>query len=476
MNPPDLHALPDDPLRALPHAVGPEKTVLSCILQDPQEFLGRAAEAGIRADHFYLPAHKTTFEAAQAFVDRHQMIDISLFVQHLLDNGLLDRCGGPAAIADLYTYAATTANFEHHAAAVIGKHVLRSIIQAANTSIAAAYDSPGEAWEALDEAERQILAIRDQNSPQAAETNRQAVDAILDEMQAIVTGRKERIGTPTGYESIDRMTGGLKPGQVFVIAARPSMGKSALMMNIIEHAVFTLEAPAMVFSLEMSRKELINRLMFSRAKFNFAAASDQKPNQGDLIRIKNAAIAITAAPLHIDDTPAITITELQAKARRAKNRLGIQLIAIDYLQLIRSTSRQASNSREREISEISAGVKAMAKELQIPVILLAQLNRDSEKRTGKNRGIPRMSDLRESGAIEQDADIIGLLHRAAYFADDEDTKSEAGGESRLIIAKNRSGATGDQHLVFIPELVRFENGYPPKRAPEPPKRRGRFDD
>lgn len=470
----DLHSLPEDPTRSLPHALGPEKSVLSSILQEPAEFLARAADLGLQPGHFYLPSHRTLFETILALSADPAKIELVSLVQHLLDHGLLDRCGGPAAVTDLYTYAPSSGSFDHHAAQITGKHVLRELIRVSNETITNAYDAPGEPWAALDEAERHILQIRDQSQPRATETNAAAISSILDDFQLLLSGKSDQIGLPTGFHALDRMTGGLKPGEMFVVAARPSMGKSALMMNILEHCVFYLEKPAQVFSLEMSRKQLLSRLMFSRAKFNPALLDGQPANQGDLLRVKNASIAIRQAPLHIDDTPAITITELRAKARRAKARHNIALIAIDYLQLVKSTSRQAQNSREREIGEISNGIKAMAKELNIPVIALAQLNRDSEKRTGKTKGIPRMSDLRESGTIEQDADLVGLLYRDAYFASDENEKEEIGNSGRLILAKNRSGATGDQFLTFIPDLVRFENGFPPKQAPAEPRTKSRY--
>lgn len=474
MIPPDLHTLSDDVTRSLPHALGPEKSVLSSILQEPSEFLGRAADLKLRPEHFYVPSHSTLFSFLLECIEQGVEIELVSLIQKLLDRGLLDRVGGPSALTDIYTYAPSSGHFAQHAGHIIEKHVLREIIRVSNTAIATAYDSPDAPWETLDAAEAQMLAIRDQAQQAATETPATTLQAILTDVEAIITGKTDQIGLKTGFETIDRLTLGLRPGQVFVIAARPSMGKSALMMNIIEHVVFQMEEPALVFSLEMSQKELLARLLYGRAKFNPSTLNGATANKGDLMRIQNASRAIAAAPLHIDDTPSITISDLRAKARRAKNQHGIKLIAIDYLQLVRSISRQASNSREREIGEISAGIKAMAKELQIPVIVLAQLNRDSEKRSGKTKGIPRMSDLRESGTIEQDADLVGLLYRDAYFASDDNEKEEIGNISRLILAKNRNGATGDQHLTFIPELIRFENAFPPHRIPEEPKTKSRY--
>lgn len=474
MNPLDLHAMPDEVTRALPHAVGPEKSVLSSILQDPPEYLARAAELNLTPEQFYLPAHRTLLEVFLKISEKAGTIELVSLTQHLLDNGKLDRVGGPSALADIQTYSPTSAHFERHVKAIQDKHTLREIIRVANESIGNAYDAPGEAQEALDTAERDILAIRESVTSERKGGIGAAIDSVLDDISAICSGKKDEIGLLTGFPRLDQLTGGLKPAEMFVIAARPSMGKTALMMNIVEHCVFSIEKPALVFSCEMSEKQIVSRLMFSRAKFNPALLNGEKPTKGDLMRIQRAAIEIKQAHLHIDDTPAITITALRAKARRMKSRHNIALIAVDYLQLLRSTSRQADNSREREIGEISAGLKAMAKELNIPVIVLAQLNRESEKRSGKSKGVPRMSDLRESGTIEQDADMVGLLYRDAYFADGDEAKEESAGTSRLIMAKNRSGATGDVHLVFIPELVRFETGFPPAEKKTEPNAQSRF--
>lgn len=464
---PDLQSMPDDVTRSLPHAMGPEKSVLSTILKEPREFLPRALELGLTGTKFYLPQHTEIFETLLRLSDGEAEIELVTLIQHLLDTGKLDRCGGAHGVADLYTFAPTPASFDHHARQILDKHILREIIRVAGDAIQNAYDAPGEAQATLDDTEKQILAIRDQAQPQAQETNRDAINQILDDMRALCEGRSAEIGISTGFIDLDAKTSGLKPGQVFVIAARPSMGKTALLMNIAEHMAFTLERPGLIFSCEMTKKELLARLMYSRARFNPATLHEHKPDKGELLRIQRAALDINNSGLHIDDTAAITITALRAKARRAKKRHGIEFIGIDYLQLLRATSRQAEGSREREIAEISAGIKATAKELKIPIILLAQLNRDSEKRTGASRGVPRMSDLRESGAIEQDADLIGLLTRDAYFAETEEQKTECAGRSRLILAKNRSGTTGDVHLTFIPELVRFETGTAPKKDPEP---------
>jgi replicative DNA helicase len=254
---------------------------------------------------------------------------------------------------------------------------------------------------------------------------------------------------------------------MFVIAARPSMRKTSLMMNIVEHVCVDLAKPSMVFSCEMSASQLVQRLVFARAKFALNQLSrGYTPNKGDLQRIQRACGEIAQSKLFIDDTPGISINELRAKARRKKRDEDIQFIAIDYLQLMKSRTKQAENSREREIAEISAGIKGLAKELSIPILILAQLNRGPESRTGKSLGVPRMSDLRESGAIEQDADMVGLLYRSAYYAEDAEEKEAEAGKAELVLAKNRNGETGHIPLTFIAELMRFESGPPAREIAE----------
>lgn len=452
----------EDITRALPHAVGPEKSILSSILQDPEEFLSIAAEEGLHADHLYLPSHSTLYAFLQVLQAEGKPIELVSLVQHLLDNGKLEMVGGPAALSDLMTYAPSPGHFRHHLQHVKDKHMLREIIQSSNIAIQEAYERPDEPQEVLDAVEARIMAIRDHGKAVTGTTKTEALLSVIKDIEDQFHGRVDTLGLTTGFPDLDRKTNGLKAGDIFIIAARPSMGKSALMGNMVEHIGLDLGKPVQVFSMEMSQKQLYQRMIGSRARFSFGKlANGEKPDKGDLIRIKRAYEQIHAAPIHIDDTPALTISALRAKARRAKARHNIEAIAIDYLQLMRSTSKQAESSREREISEISGGIKALAKELGIPIILLAQLNRESEKRSGSSKGVPRMADLRESGSIEQDADFIGLLTRDAYHAANDEEKAATAGAGRLILAKNRTGPTGDIWLTFLEELVKFTPGTRP---------------
>ena len=451
----------DDVTRALPHALGPEKSLLSSMLQDPQEYIGVAIEEKLTQEHFYLPSHSTLFGFLIELFEGGHAVELVSLVQRLLDRGLLDRVGGPSSLTDLYTYAPSPGHFRHHLQHVKDKFVLRSIIQNSNEAIAQAYDAPDEVAALLDSVEAKVLAIREGSETNRLPTIKQSVAEVIEQFQALIAGEKGAQGITTGFEQLDRMSSGLKPGEMFVVAARPSMGKTSLMMNIVEHICMDQQKPTMVFSCAMSAFQIVQRLVFSRSKFAMSQLSrGYTPTKGDLQRIQRAALETSGAKLFLDDTPGISINELRAKARRKKRDEDIQFIAIDYLQLMKSRTKQAENSREREIAEISAGIKSLAKELKLPIIILAQLNRGPEGRSGDSRGVPRMSDLRESGSIEQDADLVGLLYRSAYYADSAEEKEAEAGKAELVLAKNRNGETGHIPLTFAAELMRFEPGPP----------------
>ena len=455
----------EDVTRALPHALGPEKSLLSSMLQDPQEYIGVAIEEQLTQEHFYLPSHATLFGFLIELFEAGNEVELVSLVQRLLDRGLLDRVGGPSSLTDLYTYAPSRGHFHHHLQHVKDKFVLRSIIQNSNEAIAQAYDAPDEVAALLDSVETKMLAIREGSETNKAQTIKQAVHDVIEKFQARLAGEKDAQGISTGFEELDRMCSGLKEGEMFVVAARPSMGKTSFMMNMVEHICLDQGKPSMVFSCEMSAFQLVQRLVFARAKFAMSQLSrGYTPTKSDLQRIQRAALETSGAKLFIDDTAGISINELRAKARRKKRDEGIQFIAIDYLQLMKSRTKQAESSREREIAEISAGIKGLAKELGIPICILAQLNRGPESRAGKSLGVPRMSDLRESGSIEQDADMVGLLYRTAYYAENDEEREAEAGKAELVLAKNRNGETGSIPLTFIADLMRFETGPPAREA------------
>jgi len=461
-----------DEIRAYPHAVGAEKSVLSSMLQEPAEYIPEAIDAGLKPEMFFMPSNRILCEEIYRLATEGKPIELVSMVQGMLDKNRLDAAGGPSSITDVYSYAPSGQNFRQHCAIVLDKHFLRETINVANEILKSSWEQFDNGRDAIDEADRLITGLRNKMDRRTGQSKKEAINEVFAEMQMLMHGRIDEIGIMSGFKNIDRLTRGFRPGQMIVIAARPSMGKTAIMMNIVEHIAIELKIPVQIYSMEMPKKDLYARTIYGRAAFNPSSISEgQSICKGELIRIQRSTQEVTEAPIEIDDTPALTITELRSKARRAVSK-GARLIAIDYLQLMRSTSKQADFSREREISEISAGCKAMAKELSVPVIVLAQLNRDSEKRTGSSKGVPRMADLRDSGSIEQDADMIGLLHREEYFAATPEEKESFAGQARIIWAKNRNGATGDAHMKFIKELTRFTDSEPP--AQKEPEKQTRF--
>ena len=275
-------------------------------------------------------------------------------------------------------------------------------------------------------------------------------------IQELVDRRGAVSGLSTGIKTLDDMTNGLHGAEMIVIAARPSMGKTALAMNIAEFIAVEGKKPVAVFSLEMSTQQLVQRLLCSRARVSLSRLRDGFLTERDFPAITGAGAKLADSKFFIDDTPGLSILELRAKARRLKSQHDIQAIFIDYLQLLRSTSRRAQDNRQLEIAEISSGIKALAKELNVPIVVLAQLNRNPESRSGESKGRPRLSDLRESGSIEQDADLVGLLVREEYYAESDQEREESAGKATLIIAKQRNGPVGDVPLTFLKEFTRFE--------------------
>lgn len=456
----------DDATRALPHALGPEKSILSSMLQEPVEYIGASIEGHLTPEHFYVPSHGTLYKILLELYEKGQPIELVSLTQVLKDRSLLENLGGPAELTSIYTYSPTAAHFVHHLEIVKSKYVLRSVISSCTETIGKAYEDPENVQAFLDEVEAKVFSIKEGSEVQGEVRVRDLIGGVVEILEQFMAGERGLEGTPTRYPKLDEMSKGLKPGEMFIIAARPSMGKTSLMMNIVENVAIDQDVPTLVFSCEMSAQQIVQRLLFSRARYGMANLKPGlQPTKDELSRIMGASRDLSKAPLFIDDTPAIPIGDVRAKARRKKRDENIGLIAVDYLQLMRSNSRQAEGSREREIAEISSGLKAIAKELAIPVIVLAQLNRGPEQRGGA----PRMSDLRESGSIEQDADLIGLLYRQEYYNDPtaEGDEAEAErdqnlGKAELILAKNRNGPTGNVELSFLKELMRFET-----RAPDP---------
>ncbi len=441
-----------DVRRALPSSDDAEKGLLSSMLQSPQELIGAAIEK-IDPDHFYVPAHRTLFELLVELHDANKPIDLITLTQVLMDRSLLSQVGGPAAVTDLYAFVPTAAHFDFYIEIVKAKSTLRRIIQCCTESITRAYEDQEDVPALLDEVERNILAIREgQSSSESFRSMKEEVMDTIEFIERVFQNKESIVGLSTGFKDFDEMTSGLHGGEMIIVAARPSMGKTSLAMNIVEYVGIEHKKPVAVFSLEMSTQQLVQRLLCSRAGIQMQKLRGGFLSKNDFPKIMEVANQLASSPIFIDDTPGLSILELRAKSRRLKKMAGIELIAVDYLQLLRSTTRRGQDNRQIEIAEISAGLKALAKELNIPVLVLAQLNRQPETR---GDGKPRLSDLRESGSIEQDADVVGLLVREQYYKDDPDEKEAAGGKAELIIAKQRNGPTGDIRLTFLDDSMRF---------------------
>jgi replicative DNA helicase len=426
------------------------------MLISPQDKIAEVVEK-INENYFYVPAHQVIYNELVDLWNRNQGIDLITFTQHLRDKHELDRIGGAAFVTSLFTFVPTAANIGYYLEIVREKYILREIIAACTEGARRSYEEQDNVDSLLDEVEQRIYSVgEDRFKGQNLSMKDQVMEAI-EAIEKLWEQKGSLTGLATGFIELDRMTSGLHPAEMIVIAARPSMGKTAFVMNIVEHVAVHDKKPVAVFSLEMSSQQLVQRMLCSRARVNLRKTRDGFLAESDFDKLTSAAAKLADANIYIDDTPALPILELRAKARRLKAKHGIELLVIDYLQLLRSTSRRGQDNRQIEISEISAGIKSLAKELKIPVIVAAQLNRNPEIRTGESKGRPRLADLRESGSIEQDADLVGLLVRQEYYADTEEEKDEYEGKAELIIAKQRNGPTGDVPLTFIKEFTRFED-------------------
>jgi replicative DNA helicase len=445
----DIHRTP-------PHSVEAEQGVLGSMLLSPRQAIAECVEK-INEQYFYVPAHQTIYSVLVDLWNAGQAIDLITFTQVLRDRNLLESVGGAAFVTSLFTFVPTAANLEYYLEIVRDKYILREIISAATESVRRAYEEQDEVNNLLDEVEQRIFAVGEDRFKGQLLSMKEQVMSTLESIEKLFENKGAITGVSTGFRDLDKLTSGLHASEMIVIAARPSMGKTALAMNIAEHAAIEMKLPVAIFSLEMSAQQLVQRMLCSRARVNLAKTRDGFLAEADFPKLTHAASKLAEAKLFIDDSAGLTILELRAKARRLKAQQDVRLIIVDYLQLLRSTSRRAQDNRQLEISEISAGLKGLAKELKIPIIVVAQLNRNPEIRTGSGKGVPRLADLRESGSIEQDADLVGLLVREEYYADSDEERTELEGKAELIIAKQRNGPIGQVKLTFRKDFTRFEN-------------------
>ncbi|MCC5839800.1 MAG: replicative DNA helicase [Opitutales bacterium] len=468
----------DQPGRSAPANAEAEAGLLAgCLLDPGDEIISACIEAGFEPESFFTPAHSILFYGILEAYKKGLAVDEVVVAEHLastpLENvrwlrekhrrlapetPLLEMMGGARVIAEITDRdLAPTLHARQWMEIVREKWLLRRLIQTASRITEGAYSGQEKVEVFIDQVEQQILKINETRYVQGAVHFEQAVDAATHLISQILQGRNDS-GVLTGFSDVDNLTFGLHPGQMIVLAARPSMGKTSFGMNIVENAALPTRgeaAPILVFSLEMPADQLAMRMLCGRARVNMSRVRNRfvgKEEQKELARV---AHELKKAPLWIDDSSNLNILELRAKARRAHKKHNLKLIVIDYLQLIAGTDSRVP--REQQISEISRGIKGMAKELNLPVLVLSQLNRASEK---ENRA-PRISDLRESGSIEQDADVVFLL-ASRMKSDDNPSIPQASQERELIVAKQRNGPTGSAPLTFLTDFTRFEN-YTPAR-------------
>ena len=403
----------------------------------------------VRSESFYRQSHGRIFEAMLALYERSEPIDEITVTAELRSRGHLEMVGGAAVIAELTERLATAANVSYHAQIVRDRALTRRLIQAATQIVSQGYEGAGSVEDLIDQAESQIFEITSQKQARDFAPIREVVRDAFKLITQLYERQDPITGVATGYADLDNMTSGLQPSDLIIVAGRPSMGKTAFALGLAQNVAVHSKQPAAVFSLEMSKEQLAMRMLCSEARIDSQRLRAGIARDREWPRLAKAAGDLSEAPLYIDDTGSISILEMRAKARRLQAEVGLGLIVVDYLQLMRGR-RSGDEGREREISEISRGLKALAKELSVPVVALSQLNRSLEQRADKR---PMLSDLRESGAIEQDADVICFVYRDEYYNADSEDK----GVAEIIIGKQRNGPTGVVKLRFFREFTRFES-------------------
>jgi replicative DNA helicase len=435
-------------VRTLPHNLEAERSVLGAILIDNHTF--NLAAAVINAGAFFRDAHRRIFERMMDLTERNQPIDLVTLKEALERSGELEEVGGPAYIASLVDGVPRSTNVEYYAQIVKEKATLRALIFSANKILSNAYEADQEADLILDDAESAIFAVAEDRVKTGFIAMRDLVNQSFPKIEKLFEHKTYVTGVPTGFDDLDRKTRGLQPGDLVIVAARPSMGKTSLVLNICQH-VATQGMVAGFFSLEMSKEQLFMRMLASEARIDTYRLLSGQIGQREYGQITHALETLSEAHLFIDDTAGIGVMEMRAKARRLQAEHGLHLLAIDYVQLM--TGRGRFENRTLELASISRSLKGLAKELSVPIVVLSQLSRAPEARSDKR---PQLSDLRESGALEQDADVVALIFREEmYKLGDE--PSENDGVAEIIIAKQRNGPTGTIKLAFLREQTRFAN-------------------
>jgi replicative DNA helicase len=431
-----------------PQATEAERAVLGGILLEP-EAATRAIEI-VGAEAFYHPAHARIYRAMTALFARHEPIDVMTLSEEMRKSGDLESAGGISYLTELVDSVPSAANIEHYAKIVLDKFILRQLIGASSDIARECYRAEYDANTILDEAEQKIFRVSESRISQGFAHIKDILKERFDEIQKVHESRESITGLSTGFIDLDKYTAGFHPGDMVIVAGRPSMGKTSFALNIAQHVGLDEKKPVAIFSLEMSKELLVQRLLCSEAQVDAQKVRRGFTSAKDIERLTNAAGLLSEAPIFIDDTPAITTLDIRARARRLRAERNVSLIVVDYLQLARTSER--TENRQQEISSISRTMKALAKELGVPVVALSQLSRAVESRGGDKR--PMLSDLRESGAIEQDADLVLFLYRPEFY-DQNDPEKE--GKAELIIGKQRNGPTGTVELMFEKQYTRFRS-------------------
>jgi replicative DNA helicase len=433
--------------RIPPHDIEAEKAVLSAILLDNDAI--HAVVTEVREEDFYHPSHQMLYRSMVRLRDDNQPVDLTTLAAYLKGESLLDSVGGPVALAEIADYEATPANIIYYAQIVRDRAIKRSLISTASEIVALGYEHGETADTLLDEAESRIFALSTEKANTSLSSISVEMHDAVNHIDMLMNRSGELTGLSCGYQGLDEITGGLQPGDLFILAARPAMGKTSLALNIARNAAVDHAKKVAVFSLEMTTRSLVMRMLSSEAQVNFSLFRSGLISTDAHSKLMAAAGRLAEAKLWIDDTAAPSVLEMRAKCRRLHSQYGLDLVIVDYLQLARG-DRNTQN-REQEISEISRGLKGLAKELDIPVMALSQLNRGPETRKEDKR--PMLADLRESGAIEQDADVIAFIYRDWVYNKETEYENLA----ELIIAKQRNGPTGTIKLEFEGRFAQFRD-------------------
>lgn len=432
--------------RTLPNDLLSEQSTIGGMLLS-QEAIAEVFEF-VKADDFYAPKHETIFNAILSLYSKGEPTDVITVTDELIKNGDLVRAGGADYLHQLTSIVPTAANAPFYAQIVAEKATLRRLVEVGTRIAQMGYSNEGEVEDLVNRAQEDVYAVTRAGVGEDYVPLFDSIEAAVDEMERAQSRGGDMVGVPTGFTELDEMTHGLHGGQFVILAARPAVGKSTLALDFARNAAIKHKKPVIFFSLEMGRAEIAMRLLSAESRIYLQSMRKGSLSDNDWQRLAGVRGEINSAPLYIDDSPNLTLVEIRAKCRRMAQRVGLEMIVIDYIQLM--TSGKKVESRQQEVSEFSRALKLLAKELNVPVVAISQLNRNSEKSDNK---VPEISQLRESGSLEQDADVVILLHREAMF----EREHPRAGEADLILAKQRNGPTGTITVNFLGQFSKFED-------------------